>query len=393
MSIISAKINDAIVIASGWQPKISKIENSTLVAQETRPKTIHERVTICCLDSAINISNKSSLISELLHPANHIDYSDLNHHVKTVLSWCEENLVNQGQTIAVRASKIGVKIHDWSSRATEQGIGGGLFRTGWKIDLTNPDIILRVVAVNHEDSRNVVASKDSAALIWGVKISGSSTWDSRTAPKRPFFKPISLDPRLARSMANIACPKGGKLLDPFCGTGGILLEAAEVGLEVYGSDADSRMVEGSRDNLEWAEKTQGMSSNAKVKRCSATALNEHWKEIAPFDGFAFDPPYGRNSWKSDDGWQLFIDALVSCAEVATNKSRLTALLPLPPDALHLDLLSKDLNNPVCVTFGKQWNDVVEKIQEIGWKIETIATIPVHKSLSRLLIVCQIINDT
>ncbi|MBS72332.1 MAG: hypothetical protein CMO20_05215 [Thermoplasmata archaeon] len=95
MSIISAKINDAIVIASGWQPKISKIENSTLVAQETRPKTIHERVTICCLDSAINISNKSSLISELLHPANHIDYSDLNHHVKTVLSWCEENLVNQ----------------------------------------------------------------------------------------------------------------------------------------------------------------------------------------------------------------------------------------------------------------------------------------------------------
>ena len=205
--------------------------------------------------------------------------------------------------------------------------------------------------------------------------------------KKDVTKPISLDPRLARSMANIACPVGGNLLDPFCGTGGIILEAAEVGLQAYGSDADSRMVDGSRDNLAWAAESQNMSSNAEVRRCSATTLQDSWGDEAPFNGFAFDPPYGLNSWKSDDGWQLFADALASCAEVAANDARLTALLPWPPIALGVDLV-RDASNPDCVTFGKQWVEVIEMINNVGWQIEDTATIQVHKSLARLLLVCQ-----
>ena len=388
MSEILAKINDAVVIASGWQPNISKIENATLVSQDYTPQTIHERVTICDKDSADKIRNKSSLISEILYPATYSTFTNLESHVESVLNWCKTNLSNDGQTIAVRSGKIGVKVAGWSGRTLEQEIGGALFELGWKIDLTTPNITLRVIAVSHEDSHSISLSPDEPALIWGIKREGTSSWDDRTAPKRPFFKPISLDPRLARSMVNISCPAGGKFLDPFCGTGGILLEAAQVGCQVYGSDADSRMVEGSRENLKWASESQNMSAVAKVKRCSATTLGECWSDIAPFDGFAFDPPYGLNSWKSDDGFQLLVDSLSSCAEVATDYARLTALLPLPPAALSLNLLGEDINNPICVTFGKQWNEVVEKIHETGWRIDTFTTIPVHRSLARLLIVCQ-----
>ena len=60
MSEILAKIEDAVVIASGWQPNISKIENSTLVSHETHSQTIHERVIICDKGSAEKIGNKSS---------------------------------------------------------------------------------------------------------------------------------------------------------------------------------------------------------------------------------------------------------------------------------------------------------------------------------------------
>ena len=41
------------------------------------------------------------------------------------------------------------------------------------------------------------------------------------------------------------------VLDPFCGTGVVLQEAALMGYEVYGSDLEPRMVEYSRQNLEW----------------------------------------------------------------------------------------------------------------------------------------------
>lgn len=41
------------------------------------------------------------------------------------------------------------------------------------------------------------------------------------------------------------------VLDPFCGTGVVLQEAALMGYEAYGSDLDPRMVAYSQENLEW----------------------------------------------------------------------------------------------------------------------------------------------
>ena len=41
------------------------------------------------------------------------------------------------------------------------------------------------------------------------------------------------------------------VLDPFCGTGVVLQEASLMGYEVYGSDLQSRMVDYSRQNLDW----------------------------------------------------------------------------------------------------------------------------------------------
>jgi len=45
--------------------------------------------------------------------------------------------------------------------------------------------------------------------------------------------------------------KSPVLLDPFCGTGVILQEALLMGYGIYGSDIEPRMVEYSRDNLDW----------------------------------------------------------------------------------------------------------------------------------------------
>jgi tRNA G10 N-methylase Trm11 len=60
-----------------------------------------------------------------------------------------------------------------------------------------------------------------------------------------------LPPKLAQMMLNlgIADKKDLRVYDPFCGVGGILVEAALLGHRVIGSDLDSRMVEFSQKNL------------------------------------------------------------------------------------------------------------------------------------------------
>lgn len=398
---ISCERANAAVIASGWHPRLAEIEFHALAESGEPIQTIHKRVTICGAETVSKINSRSALVAEAFQPATHTEFTTQEQHIEAILDWLKENLNPNIGSIAVRADRIGKRLSGWSARAMEQKIGGALYSAGWEIDLTNPQNTLRIVALNHDDSRPPIDSEKSPILLWGLKIGGTSPWDERTAPKRPYFKPISLDPRVARAMANLACPDGGALLDPFCGTGGILMEGLGSGLQVFGSDADSRMVWGSRENLEWGQKHTTLSTpngcgEPEVRRGSATALEALWGDEAPFDGFAFDPPYGRNSWKSDDGWQLFIDALASCRGVAksieSGGANLATLLPWPPAAAGLDLLREDFgshpDDAAATTYERSWQVVKDEMAGAGWQVIDFVVIPVHRSLARLLLILK-----
>lgn len=78
-------------------------------------------------------------------------------------------------------------------------------------------------------------------------------------PKRDAFVGM-LPPKLAQIMINLAVGKpnlnadGITLLDPFCGTGVVLQEALLMGYSAVGTDLSDKMVEYSRQNLEWLSK-------------------------------------------------------------------------------------------------------------------------------------------
>src|SRR5207253_10311579 len=70
---------------------------------------------------------------------------------------------------------------------------------------------------------------------------------------RPFSLPISLHPKFARALLNLSrVPMAGFVLDPFYGTGGLLLEAVSIGLLPIGLDRDRRMILGFRASLRGA---------------------------------------------------------------------------------------------------------------------------------------------
>lgn len=107
----------------------------------------------------------------------------------------------------------------------------------------------------------------------------------RKAHKRVFNHPTALDPKLARAMVNLAGNnlRVKKIIDPFCGAGGILIEAVLLGKTVVGYDIDRVQVNRANINLE------ALGLNAEVYVGDAFELEE------VCDAIIADLPYGKNS--------------------------------------------------------------------------------------------------
>jgi len=79
-------------------------------------------------------------------------------------------------------------------------------------------------------------------------------YHARKPGNRLFFHPGVMMPRYIRALINISgVARDDLLLDMFCGTGGTLIEATEMGVSCLGSDADPAMVAGTRINLPCAQ--------------------------------------------------------------------------------------------------------------------------------------------
>ena len=155
-------------------------------------------------------------------------------------------------SVAVRAKRIG---HGLKSTEVEATIGKALAERGYKIDLTHPQLQVRALL-----SKGVCIIGATLALI------DRSRFESRRPRVRPYFYPGVLLPRLARAAVNLTRVKAEELLlDPFCGTGGILLEAGLLGATIMGSDVDGRMVFGTKMNLDYYD----VLSDLLGPRCSA----------------------------------------------------------------------------------------------------------------------------
>ena len=80
-------------------------------------------------------------------------------------------------------------------------------------------------------------------------------------PLSPDLTPLERE-RTTREGDKAAGEENGRpsrILDPFCGTGVILQEAALMGYSVYGTDLSEKMVRYSRDNINWLQDTFHMA--------------------------------------------------------------------------------------------------------------------------------------
>ena len=250
--------------------------------------------------------------------------------------------VDRSGSVAVRARDVrGLSGID--TRAAERRLGAVLVDRGFDVDLEDPDHTL------------VALFSETTALGW-LETETDRGFGARRPTEKPFFQPGSMDPADARALANVAgAGPGARVLDPMCGTGGVLVEAGLVGSDVVGLDAQAKMVAGARENLaHYLEthylETHHLEDGFAVARGDATQLPF---ADGAFDGVVFDAPYGRQSKVKHDSLAALVgDALAEARRVA----------------------------PRAVVVGDRAYD--EAAETAGWAVEARLERPVHRSLTR-----------
>ncbi|MGM0715696.1 MAG: methyltransferase domain-containing protein [Halobacteriota archaeon] len=252
--------------------------------------------------------------------------------IETAVAVLRAAAIDPTGSVAVRARDVrGLTGID--TQAVERRLGSVLVDRGFSVDLDDPD-------------RTLLAffSEDVAALGW-LETETVRDFSTRKPTDKPFFQPGSMDSMDARALSNICGAGPGKrILDPMCGTGGILVEAGLVGATVVGVDAQEKMVRGARRNFD------EYLDRGTVVRGDATRLPFAG---GSFDGAVFDAPYGRQSRIEGESLERLVgDALGEVRRVASR---------------------------TVLVGDRPWNDAAEAA---GWTVTDRFDRRVHASLIR-----------
>ncbi|MDO9036378.1 MAG: methyltransferase domain-containing protein, partial [Methanoregula sp.] len=183
----------------------------------------------------------------------------------------KELAITTTSTFAGRAKKIHGRCNEHNSQSQQE------------FERLIGDMISGPVSLNNPETEyRAILSEDKCyfgKVLFSINRSG---YDVRNPGKRNFFHPGVMMPRMARTLANIAGVQvGDRVLDPFCGTGGILIEAELLGALAIGSDFDPLMVLGCRQNV----------LHASLMLADATGLPFQDHSI---DSVVTDLPYGQS---------------------------------------------------------------------------------------------------
>ena len=331
-----------VICLRGWHPAISREETYSMFPEVKISRTKSRRLLTVVGDSDWTRCDIMSGSECVLTDGGIAKWTTL------------DDLISQISPIEVEDMAVECWRHegkiDVSTKEIEQRVGGLFHDEGSTFNLSNPKNRFGIVL---DASANYVA--------WGWMVGpgpGKHGWASMRANKRPFFRPVSLEPRLARAAVNIAAGiKSGVVVDPMCGTGGIIIEAGLSNRPSLGIDFDPEMVLGSQQNIEWA------NVNAEIRRDDSTRCEFPDDTIA----VVVDPPYGRNS----KGDEMVLENTLKNLQSQIPDCKVVIILPTEEKQANID------------------DNIDFKINIPCLLINSAYAIPVHKSLGRIMIIASI----
>lgn len=248
------------------------------------------------------------------------------------------------ETFAVRVKRIRTEL---DTVDCERKIGTLILENSndIKVNLSKPKSLVRVVAHGN----------DLYLSIERMKLNKKHFEDSKPH-KRPFFYPGSMNPKLARCMVNLSRIKEGQLLlDPFCGTGGILIEAGLIGCKLVGCDIYWKMQNGTAINLDHYGITDYRTFHLDVREL---------KMYEKVDSVVTDPPYGISTSTGDvDDEGIFMEFFRVIYDNMKDDAYLCMASP-------------------------HYIDLKPMVDEVGFVIVEQYAIKMHRSLTRIISVIR-----
>jgi tRNA (guanine10-N2)-dimethyltransferase len=188
-----------------------------------------------------------------------------------------DKALKENESFAVRVKHVKAHASEIDGMMLEKKLGELILRNmpQVRVKLKNPD-------------KTLMGILTSEKFTFGLKLAEipATPFVQRRPRKRPFFHPSAMQAKLARCMVNLAHPKTGDLvLDPFCGTGTTIIEAALVGCRALGLDVQRRMARGTVRNVTYFN----------IKPEGVVVADARSLPLKRVDCVVTDPPYGTSS--------------------------------------------------------------------------------------------------
>lgn len=209
-------------------------------------------------------------------------------------------------TFRVTAKRSGT--HSFTSMDVQRFAGGALLaRHGCAVDLENYEVDIRTDVINH-------------TCIVGIQLSRQPLSKRISRSLRPV---AALKANVAYALLHLAgiSDETTSLFDPFCGSGTILLEAADLHphLRLFGSDYNAATLAGTRRNIASA----GHDDRVALCCCDARRMAAVYGRC--FDAIVTNPPFGIRHGQRIDFDHFYHRLLEQAAQLLRPRGRLALL--------------------------------------------------------------------
>lgn len=276
----------------------------------------------------------------------------LSHRVCELLLSCEvAEVPYRMQELNVGTSSFAVRVRRIKGRSggvdvpqLERAIGAAIKARGGRVDLRSPEVTYYGILTERFLLGRVLAEMDRGQ------------YQGRRPHRRPYFHPGAMLPRNSRCLVNLTRVRAGqRFLDPFCGTGGFLIEAGLLGAKLQGCDIDPEAVAGCRRNLE----AYGVKDYI-IEERDARSLGTLYP--GTFDAVATDPPYGVSASTGGLGLEELYGSVMGPVRDVLKPGGYACVVA--PDAIPLEGLAA----------------------EAGFKVVEVHLDRIHGSLTRKIVV-------
>lgn len=201
--------------------------------------------------------------------------------------------------------------HDFSSVDVERIVGGGL-QNKYQLEV-NLKHYLKEALILIEENR----------VIFGIRLTRHAL---SKRYKKSFIHRGAIKYTLAHAMLQLLRPeKGARMLDPFCGSGSIVMQAAALfgpSIEIWAGDLFAENIAGTQANL----RANAWEDRVKIKQADARQLDEEFPGVTHI---VSNLPFGKRVAKNEDMGQLLGRFIQAAARALPEGGRLLVLVHHP----------------------------------------------------------------